>query len=338
MRWFVRPTFPLASLLSGFFFLSGFSVHARAEAFDVDLDAKQIEYFKNGDSKKTFGKLEFVGGLEFTSSNQHVGAISGIALIDGRKQIVAITDTGFWFSARIKRDKDGKPVALEHGRMAPLLDGNGVVFPDKASADAESIIISKDEALVSFERNHRVLKYKLDLENFASLPKRVPLNINTETLRRNKGLETIVVAPAASALAGAVLVVSERSYAAKRQIRGAILDGPMKGHFTVQRKKKFDITDGDFLPDGDLVLLERSFNMANGVAMRLRRIKAGKIRPGANLKGKALLSADVSYQIDNMEGLSITTGKDGQVYLSLISDNNHSLLQRNLYLEFRLVQ
>lgn len=310
---------------------------ALAEPFDVDLFSKPIENFKVGDTQKIFGQLEFVGGIEFTSPNVHVGALSGLALIDGRSQIVAVTDTGFWFTAKIERDQKGRPVAFKNGRMAPLLDANGQAFEHKWISDAESIIVENGEALVSFERDNRVLRYRLDLEKFATLPKRLALNIGVESLRQNKGLETLVKASANSALKGAIIVISERSMSSNKQIRGAIIEGPKKGRFTVKRKGKYDITDGDFLPNGDLLLLERRFNMANGIGMRIRRIKAGKIRPGASLKGKKLIKADISYQIDNMEGLSVTTDQEGQVYLSLISDNNHSLLQRNLYLEFKLL-
>jgi hypothetical protein len=37
-----------------------------------------------------------------------------------------------------------------------------------------------------------------------------------------------------------------------------------------------------------------------------------------------------------MEGLDIWRRSDGALMVSIISDDNQSLLQRNLYLEFRL--
>jgi len=311
---------------------------ASATPFDVELFSKPISNFKLGSDQKTFGKLEFIGGIEFTSSNAHVGAISGMTLIKGRSQILAVTDTGYWFTASIKRNSSGAPIALEAGRMSPLLDRFGKQYQHKWNADAESIVIDGDYALVSFERDNRVLRYRLDLENFASIPERVKLNLDVTKLRANKGLETILKAPVDGPLKGATIIISERSYAKKKRIKAAILSGPGKGLFTVKRKGKFDITDGDFLPNGDLILLERRFNLANGIGMRLRRIKGRKIKPGANLKGKTLLKADGNYQIDNMEGLSITTDDEGHIYLSLISDDNHSMLQRNLFLEFRLVE
>jgi hypothetical protein len=38
-----------------------------------------------------------------------------------------------------------------------------------------------------------------------------------------------------------------------------------------------------------------------------------------------------------MEGLDAWEGTDGRTHLSLVSDDNGSFFQRNLYLEFRLV-
>ena len=44
----------------------------------------------------------------------------------------------------------------------------------------------------------------------------------------------------------------------------------------------------------------------------------------------------MGYQIDNMEGLDVWRAHDGMLMVSLVSDDNHSMLQRNLYLEFIL--
>ncbi|MGO7309803.1 esterase-like activity of phytase family protein, partial [Rhizobium ruizarguesonis] len=77
----------------------------------------------------------------------------------------------------------------------------------------------------------------------------------------------------------------------------------LKGRFSVERDGSFDITDGAFLPSGDLLLLERRFNMAEGIGMRLRRIQGTDIRPGAIVDGELLLEGHFHSQIDNMEGL-----------------------------------
>src|SRR5690606_36080849 len=111
---------------------------------------------------------------------------------------------------------------------------------------------------------------------------------------------------------------------------------PNKGIVTVRGNGEFDITDGALLPDGDLLILERSFSMATGVKMRLRRLYGENIAKGAMADGHVLFEANISYQIDNMEVIDICTRSDGAQMVSLISDDNHSILQRNLYLEFVL--
>jgi hypothetical protein len=86
------------------------------------------------------------------------------------------------------------------------------------------------------------------------------------------------------------------------------------------------------------LLLERRFSITGGVGMQVRRIEAEDIRPGTTVDGPVLLEADFGYQIDNMEGIDAVAMDDGTTSIFLVSDDNHSLLQRNLLLEFRLTE
>ena len=70
--------------------------------------------------------------------------------------------------------------------------------------------------------------------------------------------------------------------------------------------------------------------------MRLRRLEAASIGKGRLADGPVLMSADMGYQIDNMEAMDVWRRGDGALMVSLMSDDNHSMLERNLYLEFRL--
>jgi hypothetical protein len=133
--------------------------------------------------------------------------------------------------------------------------------------------------------------------------------------------------------------VTERSLDAEGNLYASILEGPMKGVFKVVRHDPYDATDGAFLPNGDLLLLERRFSVFGGLGMRLRRIKGGDIRPGAVVDGEMLLEADMNYAIDNMEGIDVIDGPEGRPHVILISDDNgNHFLQRNVMLEFRLNQ
>ena len=81
---------------------------------------------------------------------------------------------------------------------------------------------------------------------------------------------------------------------------------------------------------------EKSSAPITGVGMRIRRVPLGDVQPGATVDGPALFEADMNFQIDNMEGLSVHRAADGALVLTLISDDNFSMIQRTLLLQFTL--
>jgi len=52
------------------------------------------------------------------------------------------------------------------------------------------------------------------------------------------------------------------------------------------------------------------------------------------IDGPVILFDDHLLQIDNLEGMSLRELPTGEVLITLVSDNNHSLLQRTLLLQF----
>ena len=61
------------------------------------------------------------------------------------------------------------------------------------------------------------------------------------------------------------------------------------------------------------------------------------LAPGAVVDGALLFEADLGYQIDNMEALGVHVAKDGTTILTMMSDDNFSMLQRTILLQFTLV-
>lgn len=303
----------------------------------IDVSASRISSFRLGSSQTRFGALEFVGGLSLSASAADFGSFSGFRFLEPGSAFLGVTDTGFWYSGRIERDAAGLPTGVSRFRIAPILDREGKPLDGKWSSDAEGLSISGDRVTASFEREHRITEYRLGRDGPGPARRDLDYVVPRAELRMNSGFETIAQAPADGQLDGARIAVTERSIDANGDIFAAVLEGPRKGVFKIARIGEFDVTDGAFLPDGDLVLLERSFSMLRGVAMRMRRIPVQTIRPGAHVDGPVLIEADMSYQIDNMEGLDIWTRADGATMVSIVSDDNQSFLQRTLYLEFRLV-
>lgn len=315
------------------------TAHAE-DRFAGEIRVRTIETFAIGRQENRFGPFEFVGGLEMTSALDHFGALSSFRFTDGGRSMIGVADTGFWFAADMERDGAGKPSGLSGFVMAPIPDTKGRLSNRKWETDAESIAIADDGRIaVGFERVQRITEYVPEgAEGFGSFRRNLDLVIPEYEFRANRGYETLAFAPSNSTLAGALVGITEKSIDKDGNIFAAVLTGPGKGIFKVARSDSYDITDGDFLPDGDLLILERRFSMAEGVGMRVRKIRGADIRAGAVIDGEVLMEADLGYQIDNMEGLDVWQGPDGSTMVSMISDDNHSLLQRNLYLEFRLVE
>lgn len=307
-----------------------------ATSVALEIDSSTIQHFAVGSEQRAFGKLEFVGGITFTSPDKLVGAISSIRFRPDQKHFVAALDTGHWMTGAIERDGEGALSGLSDVKITPMLNARGEPEKAKTLVDAEGLALAPGAAIVSFEQRHRVDVYP-DPGFETSAPKAsYPLPFPRSELRNNRGFETLAMAPVDGPLAGAPVIVAERSLDRQGNLFGAILDGPAKGTFAVVRNDPYDITDGAFLPDGDLLLLERRFRLSDGIGMRIRRIKGAEIRPGALLDGEVLMDADMSHQIDNMEGIDVMQLPDGDVRIILVSDDNHSILQRNLMLEFRL--
>ena len=65
--------------------------------------------------------------------------------------------------------------------------------------------------------------------------------------------------------------------------------------------------------------------------------RSATIKPGALVDGNPLIVADLGYQIDNMEGIGLHRNAQGETVLTLVSDDNFSVLQRKLLLQFTLV-
>ncbi|HVY21679.1 MAG TPA: esterase-like activity of phytase family protein [Bauldia sp.] len=304
----------------------------------LDVRTVPIPRFKLSTDEKRFGALEYRGGFAMYSTNADFGSWSGLDFMsDGR--IVAIADTGFWLTARLVEDGD-RLTDIAEPRIGIMLADNGQPAPNKVSTDAEGLRIihvdGREIALVSFEQKAAVRRYAGP--DFASaVPKNPPLPRFVSGLRRNQGLESVAVAPTESPLAGATIAIAERSLDDKGNHRGFILDGPKAGQFTIRRSDDFDVSDANFLPNGDLLILERRFSFTGGFAMRIREIPAATIKPGALVDGIALITADSTYQIDNMEGLAVRSGPSGEVLLDLISDDNHGFLQRSILLQFALL-
>jgi hypothetical protein len=305
----------------------------------VEVHAHPIATFQIGETATRFGALEFLGGLTLSSPDPDFGSWSGLDFAPDGKTLYAVSDTGLWFTTRLIED-NGRLTGIDAPMIARMLGDNGRPLRTKQNADAEGLrIVERDgalTALVSFEQTPAVRLFAMAPDVSDATPRRFGLPPFVNRIRTDQGLEAIAVAPPAGRFAGATVVLAERSLDKNHNHRGFVLDGPLAGAFSVVRTDDFDITDAAFLRSGDLLVLERRFSLATGLAMRIRRFDGASIAPGATVDGTVLVEAAGGYQIDNMEGLAVRESEDGRIVLDLISDDNQNLLQRTVLLQFAL--
>jgi len=170
----------------------------------------------------------------------------------------------------------------------------------------------------------------------------VPTPPEVRKLPSNKGLEALVFVPKESSkgmpLAGTLIALSERGLDPQGNLIAFLVGGPSPGQFSVRRTENFDISDAVLLQDGDLLILERKFSWLGGIGIRIRRIPLASVAPDALVDGPVIFIADLGQEIDNMEGIDAHVTPEGDTVLTMVSDDNFSLLQRTLLLQFTLVE
>ncbi len=305
----------------------------------IQVHAKPINLFLPRQQDQTrFGALEFRGGLELTSDYRHFGGFSALRMDPDGEHFVSLSDKSFWLTGRIVYEHE-RPAGIADAEMAPMLGPDGRPLAARGWYDTESIAERDGVLYVGIEGVNRIVRFDFAKSGVRAHAQVVPTPPGIGTLPRNKGLEALAFAPRRSKLAGTLIAFSERGLDADGNLKAFLIGGPTPGDFSVKRRDDFDISDSTVLPSGDLLLLERRFSLLRGgIAMRLRRIALADIKPGAVVDGPILMFADMTHDIDNMEGISTHRTAAGDLILTLISDDNFSFLQRTILLQFKLIE
>ena len=317
------------------YILDEYSVAAPA---NIEVNARAIPSFDSADrSHVRFGALEYRSGLILTSPFRGFGGLSGLRIDASGERFIAISDKGTWFTGRIVytgRDMTG----LAEVEAAPMLGSDGRPITSRGWFDSESIALDGSLVYVGLERVNQILRFDFSKGFTRALGEVVTVPPAFRKLPYNKGCESLVVVPKGFALAGTLMAISERGLDANGDILAFLIGGKTPGQFAVRRTNDFDISDAVLLPSGDLLVLERKFGLMIGVGVRIRRIPLNSIRPGALVDGPSIFDADLGEEIDNLEGIDAHVSADGETVLTMVSDDNFSMIQRTLLLQFTLVE
>ncbi len=279
-----------------------------------------------------FGRLIYLSGIVMRSDSPDFGGFSGLQVSADGARILAVSDKGQWLGAELVF-KNARLTGLGGVEMSPLLAEDGRPIRGKFAVDSESLTAEQPGNLdgpvyVSFEGDHRVLYYPGGIRGTSI---RVPMPPALKRAPSNKGIEAFD-----RRADGTLIALTEEWLDDRGNQRGWLIgkDGPQ--NIRLRREGIFDPTDLEFLPDGNLLVLERRYTLMGGPGMQIRRIKADALKPDTVLDGEVLINLAARYGIDNFEGMAVRRNTAGEVIIYLISDNNFNPLQKNLLLMFKL--
>lgn len=317
--------------------------HAVTEPVAIEVNARPIPNFEPRDRSRTrFGSLEYRSGLVLTSPYRGFGGLSAIRVDEKGERFLALSDQGAWFTGRI-RYSGRAMVGLDDVEAAPMLNAEGRPITEKRYwYDTESLARDGANVYVGLERVNQIMRFDFSKGGTRARGEVIPTPAAVRKLPVNKGLEALVFVPKGKdqnmPLAGTLIAFSERGLDTAGNLVAFLIGGPSPGQFSVRRTEKFDISDAVLLPYGEVLILERKFSWFTGINIRIRAIPLKSIAPGALVDGPVLFNADLGHEVDNMEGIDAHVTAEGETVLTMVSDDNFSMLQRTLLLQFTLAE
>ncbi len=307
---------------------------AAGSAFAEDLKLYSVAKRLNPEDwqQSEVGPLRWRGGLSLSTPVPKFGGLSGLLIDPTGRNLTAVTDKGRWVTARLRYDAGGDLVGIEGAKMDRLRGPDGKVLRRKTNHDAEALARLPDGSLlVALEKKHRLLRYPPGASPLAGRPRDLPMTKAMKRLPKNDGMEALVTLSD-----GRVLALSEDDSGDRHP--GFLWNGKSWDSLTYRGRRPYQPSGATLLPGGDILLVERRFSLAGGFAIRLTRIDRDSVAPGAVLESRELARLAPPLTSDNLEGIATRQGPGGETLILLLSDNNFSPLQRNLLLQFELLE
>lgn len=298
----------------------------------LSIDARNVPFSTGEDAKSTVGKLIHRGTLRLTSDDGDFGGISGLIVSDDGTRFLAITDASHWLSGEL-RYRDKRLAGIEGVEIGPLNGTDGQALSGK-QGDAEGLAGSLDgDVFVSFEGRHGIWRYAFAKEGMRGRASALTVPSELARAPSNGGLEGVTLLHD-----GRLLALTESFYNAAGNVRGWVLsESADPVPLSLKRRSPFKLTDVRQLDNGDVLTLERRFTRFGGVGFQMRRIASPKFSADDVLDGEVVADVGMNFMIDNMEGLSVRKGPDGETLVYIVSDDNFNTpLQQTLLMMFEL--
>jgi hypothetical protein len=291
-----------------------------------------IDLDPNNPERKEFSRLTLLSAHELSSKDPRFGGLSGLTIgADGR--LYSVSDTGYWVSAQMVVDANGRLLDLTDWVIQPILSTSGEPVRNPLH-DAEGLARMPDGSfMIAFENVHRIWRYPPPPITFHSLPIPVPLPAEVEKAPSNGGVEGLTILPD-----GRLLALTEEFQNSDGSFKGWLIESGRFFEVSYLPSDHFRITDCAALRNGDVIVLERRYIPLVSLSTRLTLVRGEHIQSGAKLVGEELLTLQYPLDVDNFEGVAVQEDPIKGTIIYIVSDDNYHPFQRTLLLQFRLNQ
>jgi len=287
------------------------SIAALAALLALDLGAQPVS------------DAQLVSAYRWNGTGDNFGGFSGLEVSEDGTDFIAITDRGYIARGSFAREK-GAITGLNTTRLGPLKSPKGTPF-GRFRADSEGLASHMGGPLyVSFEAKHRVMRFGSVMSKGRELRK----HPDFKALQNNSSLEALAIDRI-----GTLYTIPERTgvegspFPVYRLRAGSqTWDKP----FTIPRHAPYLPVGADIGPDGKFYLLERHLSGILGFTNRVRRFD---ITPEGFKNEVELLRTPVGLH-DNLEGLAVWRDTDGNIRLTMVSDDNFKFYQTTEFVEY----
>jgi len=299
-----------------------FSSNRLVQLTPIDVDPKRP-------GRKTFGSLTLLSAFQLESKDKRFGGLSGLFV--GRDgTLYAVSDRGYWLSARMQMDSNSALMNLVDWQIAPILTTAKGPVTGKLR-DAEALAQKRDGSfLVAFEGAHRIWHYSPSPNSFESTPLSVEIPSALARAPGNGGIEGLTVLPD-----GRLLILTEEFQNPDGSFKAWLLNDQQSAELSYVPAEGFRVTDCAALNNGDVLVLERRYSRFAILSARVTVVKANTLKPGARLAGKELLKLEQPLAAENYEGIAVGQTSNGTM-IFIVSDDNYSFFQQTILLQFLL--
>lgn len=295
----------------------------------IEVAAQPVPLNPTDPTQVAVGSLRFRGGLALSSRDPRFGGLSDLRVDDDLESVIGITDEGCWWTARLIYDARGFLTGFADVRVGRLHDQEGRPLPDKAWQDAESLArLADGTRVVGFERQQRLWQYGAGSLDGQARAIAGPPGLHSAP--RNGGIEALT-----TLRDGRLLALTEE-LKERGTVRGWVLAQGDWARLSYRYERGLRPAGAATLPSGDVLVLDRAFDDATGVEIRIQRVPEADIRSGAVLEGTTIARLARPLTIDNFEGIDTRRGPGGESLVYLLSDDNFEAAQRTLLLLFAL--